>query len=100
MKRKGMNTRPGRYSNRVRMREKAHCTPEVEEGLGEMVGNIRNAGVRWPPPTFLSNIPQERNELQPTTSQAASQMEGNTAFLGQTFFACGLHSKLTESLVT
>lgn len=57
-----------------------------------MVGNSQNVGAFWLPLAVLSTIPQERAELQPTTSQAASQMEGNIAFLVETSSAYSLQS--------
>lgn len=52
-----------------------------------MAENGQNLGVCWLPLAMLSNIPQEGDDFQFINSQATSQMEGSTAFLGEPFAA-------------
>ena len=75
----------------------------VLQGKGRIRGNGRRQSECWCTlaTSYFSQQPPTKKEWTSFhSSQAASQMEGITASLGETFSPCGLHSKLTESLVT
>lgn len=75
MERKETNRKPGHYLKRIKISEGEYCTLEIEEELGKIIEN--KMLVCWLPLVILNNIPQERKKLEPTTSQAVSQIEGN-----------------------
>lgn len=81
---KGTNTRDEHYSNRMENKGRAILCPWDGGGIGgpgRKQSGCRCVGCLLP----FSATPHKGDELCPTTSPAASWMEGNMALLAETF---------------